>query len=114
MDLYSEKYQKLCVEEKLLDDEVNQAIDLIVKKRKIYQVTNRSYSVNDINELCEFIDECIIDCNYLLDSTYKQGEIVLKQINSLSYVVIKSKLIEGTNDKYWTIEIIEPKDILTI
>ena len=105
---------KLCVEEKNLDDEVYQAIDMVLKKKKIYQVTNRSYSVNDINELNTFIDECIIDCNYLLESTYKKGEIVLKQFNSLSYVVIKSKLIEGTDNKYWEIEIIEPKAISTI
>ena len=111
MDYYSEKYPSFCVEEKPLDEEVDQVIDLVVKNNKIYKVKNRFYSVTDENELDGFISDCTIDCDYFLESASKQGEVILKQFNSLSYVVIKSKTCEETDEKYWTVEIVEPEFI---
>ncbi len=114
MDYYSDKYPSFCVEEKPLDEEVDQAIDLVVKNNKIYKVKNRFYTVTAQNELDEFINDCTIDCNYILESASKQGTIVLKQFDSLSYVIINSKIYETTNEKYWTVEIIEPEFISII
>ena len=110
MDYYSEKHSSVCIDDKSLDDGVNQITDIIVKNNKIYKVKNRFYIISDQNDLEKFIEDCAIKCDFLLESS-KRGEVFLKQNNSLSYIIISSKLENQTNNKYWTVEIVEPEVI---
>ena len=112
MDYYSEKHAGLCIDDRSLENGVNQITDIIVKNKsthkKIYEIKNRFYTLNGQKKLDEFIEECTINCDYYLKS-HKRGQIFLKQNNSLSYIIITSKETNQLNQQTWTVEIVEPE-----
>jgi hypothetical protein len=107
MDYYKDKYPIFCVEAKPLDEEVDQAIDLIVKNNKIYKVKNRTFKIWDEEELSEYIDELVIDCDFIHELS-QNGQTVLTRKNSLSYVIINVKT-DDNNERYWNVELVEPE-----
>jgi hypothetical protein len=111
MDYYNDKYERMCVEEST-DDSIDKAVDIVIKKGKIYKVTNYTYRV-DAEKLSKIIDKYVIDQNFILQSVSKtNNEITLYQQHSDSYVIINSD--SDFNGKFYNFELIVPVQINTV
>ena len=111
MDYYNDKYSRVCVKQST-NDYVNKAVDIIIKKDKIYKVTNYTYRI-DALKLNEIMDEYVINQNFvLLSSSKANNEITLYQQFSDSYIIIKSGL--DLVGKFYDFEEVIPVHISTV
>jgi hypothetical protein len=111
MDYYNDKYSRVCVKQST-NDNVNKAVDIVIKKNKIYKVTNYTYRI-DAARLSEIIDEYVINQKFVFQSSSKaKNEITLYQQFSDSYIIINSGL--DSNGKFYDFEEVVPVEISTV
>lgn len=103
MDYYSDKYEKMCLEESS-----DYSVDLVIKGNKIYKVKNYRWTIENQHELSEFIDMLTIDKNYVLKSSHSDLT-TLYQVSTNNYVNIHPVRIDETNSLTWDIEYVEPE-----
>lgn len=111
MDYYKDKYERMCVE-KSIEDSINKVVDIVIKKGRIYKVTNYTYRA-DAEELSEIIDNYVIDQNFVLQSVSKtNNEITLYQSHSDSYIIINPG--SDSNGKFYNFELVVPVPISSV
>lgn len=103
MDYYSDKYEKMCLEESS-----DYSVDLVIKGNKIYKVKNYRWTIETQAELSELIDSLTIDKNYVLKSSHSDLT-TLYQVSSNNYVNIYPVHEDASNGMIWEIEYVEPE-----